>query len=86
MLGRFKMKKKINLRAKKVIEQLREKNKRYCINLLGDYENKNDGFEIIMLSNEGFGCGKGESYYGLTSNTISILKKAGIKFEILKRE
>lgn len=72
-----------NKDAERVIKMLEEKNKRYNIQIIGDKENKDNGFYILM-NTQSVVCDKNETYYGLTKETLKLLDKAKIKYRLIK--
>lgn len=72
-----------NTKAKEVIKRLEEENKWYTIQVLGNEENKNNAFAILLNSGQGFNSTDKEVYHGINKKTIALLKEAEIKFKVL---
>ncbi len=73
-----------NKKAEAVIKRLQEANETFAIKILGDEQNKIDGFSIFINCNDDFGSSEKGVYWGITKKTIELLKEAEIKFKILK--
>ena len=73
-----------NKKAEEVIKRLEKENETFSIRILGDKENKDNAFTILMNCKEGFNAFGKEDYAPINKKTIELLKKAEIKFKILK--
>ena len=73
----------INKKAEAVIKRLEEANKTFVIEILGDEQNREYAFSILMESQNIISYVK-EKSVGVTQNTIKLLKEAEIKFKILE--
>lgn len=77
----------MNKKAEEVIKRLskiEEENRSCSIKVLGDKENKLNGFSIIMYNKEGFNSFAKNEYSGINKKTIALLDEAEIKYEVLK--
>ena len=73
----------VNEKAKKVIERLQkmEEECRTCaIKILGDEENKVDGFAILLHNKEGFSSFGKNEFCGISKKTLALLDEAEIKY------
>lgn len=73
-----------NKQAEKVINKLRKNTETFSIEILGDKENQEYAFEILVLIGQVFTGVKYNRYYGISKGAIELLKEAKIKFKILK--
>ncbi len=72
-----------NKKAEEVIKRLQEENKTYTIQIIGDEENKSNGFYILMTT-QAMNCGPNETFGQIKKSTLALLDEAKIKFKILK--
>lgn len=72
-----------NKKAEEVINRIMEENKVRSIKILGDEENKDYAFKIILTGNSVI-ADKEETYHGIKNKTIDLLKEADIKFQEIK--
>jgi hypothetical protein len=66
-----------------VLDELNERLKVYSIKILGNKKDKADGFYILMNTQPTYLNSKGV-FHGIKKETLNLLDKAEIKYEILK--
>ena len=72
-----------NKDAEKVMVRILEENRGYTIQIIGDKENKDSGFYIMMTTQPTF-SNKKEVFHGITKKTLVLLDEAKIKYKIIK--
>jgi hypothetical protein len=65
-----------------VLKEITEKSRVYTIKIMGSRKDKAGAFYILMNSQPLFSNEK-NVYHGITKQTLNLLKKAGIDFEVL---
>ena len=72
-----------NKEAEKVIKRILEENRGYTIRIIGDKENKDSGFYIIMTTQHTFSNEK-DVFHSINKKTLALLDEAIIKYEVMK--
>lgn len=70
----------MNKKVQKVIEQLEKENQTWIVTLLGDEENKENGFYIMMTS-QAVSSNNQDVFYPINRRTLQALLDAEIEFK-----
>ena len=68
---------------KSVMDEIIKKNEVHSIKILGSIKDRNDAFYILMNTQSLF-SDEINTFHGVKNETLELLKKAEIKFEVLK--
>jgi len=68
-----------------ILDEIRKKNEVHSIRIKGNKKDKEDGFYIMMNTQQLFSDSL-DIYHGIKNETLELLKRAEINFEIIKQD